>query len=329
MMIVIDPSELVAASDTLRSCAIESADIGTQLWSCAQCAMPGDIQGVVDQLVAAADRVLDEIGSQLSLRATDLANRAQIAANDSLVAANEAQALTGLLPSTVVNGVFGSAVTVLTPAGSPAESIFGGTMTIAGANPDVVSLAGSPFTTMTIGGNPLTGLFDSWTLDSATIGGNDVSGLTAGWTLDSATIGGNDVSGLTAGWTLDSATIGGNDLSRLTDGWIPAMTTFSLGAPDRSQGTLSGVFALAQLQDNLNRDITNRVSAIAADPNSSPYALRVGFRALDAVAYTGQHTLAPSLQEVYDRNGGWIPDSEVRLNYPGTLDYPITNILIP
>ena len=87
MMITIDPNELVVASETLRSCAVESAEIGSQLAACACCPMPPELQHVVDQLVLAVDRALDSVSARLDAQAVDLSSRAQIAANDSLAAA--------------------------------------------------------------------------------------------------------------------------------------------------------------------------------------------------------------------------------------------------
>jgi hypothetical protein len=87
MMITIDPNELTVASETLRSCAAEAADIGSQLWACSCCVMPADLQGAVDGLVVVVDRALDALAARLDAQAGDLSNRAHIAATDSMAAA--------------------------------------------------------------------------------------------------------------------------------------------------------------------------------------------------------------------------------------------------
>ena len=90
MLIMLDPTEMIAASETLRSCAIETAAIGSQLRGCACCPMPAAFQSVVDELVTVADRALDTVAARLGTAAADLTNRAQIAATDSLAAAASA-----------------------------------------------------------------------------------------------------------------------------------------------------------------------------------------------------------------------------------------------
>ena len=88
--------------------------------------MPGEIRGLIDQVVAAADRALDEAGAQLGLWATDLANRAQVARTDSLTAASIAgvpvpTSATGTMASTpLIGGGFASSgITVLDPMAGP------------------------------------------------------------------------------------------------------------------------------------------------------------------------------------------------------------------
>jgi hypothetical protein len=111
MIITVDPDELSAASETLRACAVEAADIGSQLRSCVGCAMPPEIRATVDQIVATVDRLLDNSGSHFSLWATDLAGRAQIALTDSLTAGSmaggPATALTAGAGAAIGMGVIG------------------------------------------------------------------------------------------------------------------------------------------------------------------------------------------------------------------------------
>src|SRR4051812_47509022 len=96
MRITIDPNEMAAASETLRNCAVEAADIGTQLSASAACPMPAEVQNVVDQFVVTVDRALDEVAARLDAQATDLGMRAQIAAGDSLAAAGVVVGGTGI-----------------------------------------------------------------------------------------------------------------------------------------------------------------------------------------------------------------------------------------
>ena len=148
--ITIDPGELLATAETLRGCAAESAAVGSSLASCAQCAMPPDIQHVVDQVAVTADRLLAEIGARIGTHATDLVNRAQIAANDSLVGANQASAPAGW-------------------GGSSAQDLLGGTSTIGGNVAPAFTIAGTSVTSVQelLGG-------------TSTIGGNVVPAFTGG-----------------------------------------------------------------------------------------------------------------------------------------------------
>jgi hypothetical protein len=124
-MIMVDPAELTATAETLRSCAIESADIGSQLWACAQCAMPPAINATVNDLVAAADRALDASAAHLRARASDLTNRAAIAANDPITASSVATA-----PTTTTTSI-GDILTGMNIVGGGSGSNF----TIGGTDP--------------------------------------------------------------------------------------------------------------------------------------------------------------------------------------------------
>jgi hypothetical protein len=136
-MILVDPFELNTASETLRSCAAETADIGTQLWACAQCAMPAEINATVNALVATADRVLDATAANLSLRSTDLANRAAIAANDPVAASTVATSPT----TSGVWGVIGG-MNIVGGNSGPGFTIVGGTNPYAGTS---IVGGGGPF----------------------------------------------------------------------------------------------------------------------------------------------------------------------------------------
>lgn len=137
-MILVDPFELNAASETLRSCAAETADIGTQLWACAQCAMPAEINATVNALVATADRVLDATAANLGLRSTDLANRAAIAANDPVAAATVATSPATAGVWSVIGGM-----NIVGGNSGPDFTIVGGTNPYAGTS--IVGGGGGPF----------------------------------------------------------------------------------------------------------------------------------------------------------------------------------------
>jgi hypothetical protein len=288
--IIVDPSELGIASETLRGCAVEAADIGSQLWSCAGCAMPPDIQQVVEQIVVASDRALDSVGEQLSGYSTDLANRAQIATTDSLTAAVAAS--TGTAVSSASGGV-GSFII----GGTPLNDF----QIIA---PDGSPVSTSPSTTtMIIGGTPLN--------DFQVIGPDGVPISTSPSTA-TMTIGGNPPN--------DIQIIGPDGVPVAPAGW----TTMIIGAPDYSQGPMSGVMALAEASDNIRRRAQARIDAIAANPNSSAAAIRIAMNAQNAMSDGLLHQLAPSRSELEARHGP-LTDGEIRSMSPHTLP-TFTNI---
>lgn len=214
-MITIDPAELMAAAETLRSCSIEAADIGTQLWACGQCPMPADLQVVVDQLVAVVDRSLDAVAAQLLAQSVDVTNRAMIALNDSLAS---------------------TSAVVTTPPPSPSsavESLFGGTMVFTGTNPTIGIAGFNPFEGMTIGGNSdVTTGFGGTTVigdvnmsDISIAGFNPLAGVgiigpgetnigIAGYSLEGVgTIGPGETNIGIAGYTAPAGTSGGGMIS--------------------------------------------------------------------------------------------------------------------
>jgi hypothetical protein len=154
-LISIDPSELTAVAGTVRSSAVEVADIGAALSSCVACAMPPDIESLVTQIVAVMDRILDEMARRLNVAAEDLLVRAGLASHASLTTASSAfgpgiadiaAGTTGLIgggggglpeayvmtpqealyPTSMTIGGFGA-----TPAATP-STLIGGSMTIGG-----------------------------------------------------------------------------------------------------------------------------------------------------------------------------------------------------
>jgi hypothetical protein len=197
-MILVDPLELNVLSETLRSCAAESADIGTQLWACAQCAMPADLDATINALVSAADRVLDATAANLNVRATDLANRAAIAANDPVAATSVATSVTtpgvlGVIGGMDIVGGSGSFLAASTTVGGPDP--FGGMSIVGGSGsflpqPSTQSILGG---VSTVGGTPPLGgsgvIGGSWTPSGPGIPGSSPlsSGLFTSGLLGSGT----------------------------------------------------------------------------------------------------------------------------------------------
>ena len=281
MMITVDPSELIAAAETLRSCAREAADVGTQLWSCAECSMPADLQGVVDQLVVAADRALDSVAAQLDARAVDLTNRASIAINDSLVAATGSTTLDGTWTTITVGGNV-----------TPVESLFGGTMTIGGANPDPLTITASPFDTMIVSG--------------PTANVDAFGEIKIGNWLD-------DMTHPTANVDAFGEIKIGN--------WLGDMTH------PTANGSAAMMFAASS--QRLAEQNQAAINAIVSNPNSSPYALRVAHSAQDGIGYATQHILASSKQDYFNKFGYYPTDSQLGSWDPYALPDPNTSILFP
>ena len=141
MRITVDPVELLAISESLRSCATEAADVGSQLQSCACCAMPAELQPLVDDLLMGADRALGSCAGQFSNYSVDLTDRAQIAATDSLAAAASAGDAF-VSPSATVSTATGLGTSMV---GEAASGLGGG-----GVVPT--------YTTSLVGGGPAAGL---------------------------------------------------------------------------------------------------------------------------------------------------------------------------
>ena len=234
MLITIDPAELTVAAETLRSCAIEAADIGSQLWACAQCPMPADLRGVVDQLVVVVDRALDAVAVQLDARAVDLTNRAQIAATDSLAAATVGTAAT---PSIAVEG--GSLV------GSWLD----------GMDQPVVTTADGSLVDSWLGGmdQPVVTTADGSLVDSWFDGMNQPRPTIGGWApFSTMSIGGNSALGIT---------ITNADGSPATS---PFGTTMTIGGSSPNGLLNMNRYAL-HAQDNMNYDVSHQLAPSRLD----------------------------------------------------------------
>jgi hypothetical protein len=288
MMITIEPMELVATSETLRTCSIEAADIGSQLWACSQCPMPSDVQGAVDQLVGAVDRALDSVALALLTQALDLTRRALIAINDS-------QASTVVVgdPNTTNIGIAGY---------SPYEG-----MTI--TSPDGLTTGWlDPMNegTITIGGSMTGGWLDPMSQTTSTIGGES---LTGGWldpmALTTSTIGGESLS---EGFTITSPSGSPVDTT-------PWMTTMTIGPPNYQAGPLAGIMALVDAQQNLGSSALTG----AAGLGGSPSALKVAMGIQDTIYNNTMHTLSPSRTQLDDQYGYHLSDSYVNMISPFTL----------
>lgn len=127
-MIMLDPPELTAAGAVLRNLSIEVADIGTQLASCINCAMDARLEPMLDQLVATADAVMDDVAAQLYNESVDVSQRAFLAQRDVLTAATVTGAIAATSPvaGSFVGGHTTPAFTI-TGGVSPGPMIIGGT----------------------------------------------------------------------------------------------------------------------------------------------------------------------------------------------------------
>ena len=108
-MIVVDPNELATVAATLRTVASAVAEVGTQLSCGAQCAMPPQVESLVNQIVATSDAVLDEVARRLAVAADGLGTRSNVAANDSLTAASAA---TGVGLTAASSGLYPTVATI-------------------------------------------------------------------------------------------------------------------------------------------------------------------------------------------------------------------------
>ena len=129
MRIVVDPIEMGAVSKVLQQCAVEVADIGSQLASCVDCPMPSAVAGDVNSLIATADVVLDRVGAALTNEAIGLVSRGIIAALDSLAAASGGPSLSGV---GVIGGNSGLGMTITSADGTSAQSLLGGVGVVGG-----------------------------------------------------------------------------------------------------------------------------------------------------------------------------------------------------
>ena len=145
--ITIDPVELMDTAVLLGTSAVELADIGSTLRTCTGCAMPPEVRTSVDNLVAVADRLFDDMALQLRAEATNVAQRAIIAANDMLTAAGYPP-----LPGTTTTPTPGAAVNGMgTTSISPGISFNAGL--IGGNNWGTITMSpGTSFNAGLIGG---------------------------------------------------------------------------------------------------------------------------------------------------------------------------------
>lgn len=134
MRVTVDPVQLMDTAVTLASSAVELADTGSALWSCVGCAMPPEVQRIVEGGVSRIDQLLDGTADRLRAEAADLARRALIAAHDPVTAttADVAPATAVAGGDVVVTG--GVGIIGFTADGVPinAPGPAGGAMTVGG-----------------------------------------------------------------------------------------------------------------------------------------------------------------------------------------------------
>jgi hypothetical protein len=136
MRITIDPQELMNVAALLATSAVELADIGSTLRGCTGCEMPASLRSSVDNVVAMADRLFDDMAVGLRGEAAELVRRAIVAAIDMDLAAgltiDQIRAQVGLPPIAVAAPVGGSNWGTITSSGT-LPSGGGGTYALAGA----------------------------------------------------------------------------------------------------------------------------------------------------------------------------------------------------
>lgn len=279
--IAVDPDELSATAGLVRTSAAEVADVGAALASCTCCAMPPDVESLVTQIVATADRILDLVAQRLNGAADDLLGRAGVATNDSLTAASAA---TG-------------------PALAPTEFIVGGGMSF------------SPVVTPAPLGGAVVGGTTPWTMtgpgiDSAVIGGASIVGGTAPWSMT-----GSDVSSLIGG-----SVVGGTSSWTLTTPLPSPLTGIVGGTPNYAAGPMGGVMALAEAAQASRERATARIDRILANPNSSQFAVNVALNASDGLNDSMRTITAPSRAELERSWGRPISLSEFHALNTGGFD---------
>jgi hypothetical protein len=149
--ILVDPQELTTVAATLRNVAAETAEVGRGLSHCTQCAMPPEVESLVNQIVSTSDAILDELARRMAASANDLLSRAGIATNDSLTAASAASG-PGLYPSSATIGGTGPGWTM---EGTDISALISGAGIVGGSG-SIGVVGGAPNLGMSIvgGTNP-------------------------------------------------------------------------------------------------------------------------------------------------------------------------------
>lgn len=148
MRITVEPQELMNVAALLATSAVELADIGATLRSCTGCEMPAGVRSSVDNIVATADRVFDDMAVTLRGEAADLVRRAIVAAIDMDLASgltvNQIRAQVGLPPIAVAAPVSWRNWGTIASAGSllSGPGIIGGSTAAAGGGGGTYALAG-------------------------------------------------------------------------------------------------------------------------------------------------------------------------------------------
>lgn len=189
MRIYIDPNEMGPASEVLQQCALELADVGSQLASCVDCPMPPAVSADVNAIISTVDVVLDRAGEALTNEAIGLVARGILAALDSLAAASGVT----LSALGVIGGNTGAGLTITSAGGSPAAAVLAGAGVIGGNTTSgftILNSDGSPASSLlpgvsVIGGGPSAGITitnsdgsPATLLESGVIGGTNPLGLT-------------------------------------------------------------------------------------------------------------------------------------------------------
>lgn len=82
----VDPDELTSIAGTWNRAASSTSEVCSGLTSCVHCALPPELSGMVGQVLASADRILQSVLTQLISEVNDLTNRAAVASSDAALA---------------------------------------------------------------------------------------------------------------------------------------------------------------------------------------------------------------------------------------------------
>ena len=267
-MIVVDPNELATVAATLRTVASAVAEVGTQLSCGAQCAMPPQVESLVNQIVATSDAVLDEVARRLAMAADGLGARSNLAANDSLTAASAATGV-GLTAASSASG--------------------------AGLYPAVATIGGTDMVISYVGGGPGSGLNDGVIITAPD--GTDLTNAPPSTVI--SYVGGEDLNGGVIITAPD-----GTDLSNAPYSTVMSYVGGGSLGPTTGGATMGdAIMALARTSDNMQHHIQAGIDAMVSNPNLSPQGARVAMNLQSGLGDAQAKLFAPSRDELSASRG--------------------------